>query len=132
MSDIRSDRDLLVWRKSMDLTVRCYQVTECFPKSELFGLTSQIKRAAYSIPFNISEGHGRRRSRAVYANHIDIALGSQSELENTIELALRLNFTTEVIANELFDSIAEVGRMLSGLARSLEKGKETLSLVPNT
>jgi four helix bundle protein len=109
----------------MDLTVRCYQVTDDFPRSELFRSTSQLRRAAYSIPFNISEGHCRCRSRAVFENHVDIARGSQGELENAIELAFRLDYLNEANANELFDRVAEVGRMLSGLADALAQGKDT-------
>ena len=123
MAKMRSFRDLLVWQKSMDLTLRCYQVTDSFPRHEIFGMTSQLRRAAYSIPFNLSEGHCRRRSREVYKNHVDIAQGSQGELDNAIELAFRLGYLTEAIANELFERVTEVGRMLSGLADALEHGK---------
>ena len=77
---IASYRDLLVWQKSMVLTVVSYKATRCFPRDELYGLVKQIHRCAASIPANIAEGHGRR-STGAYLNHLSITLGSLMELE---------------------------------------------------
>jgi len=79
---VRSYRDLIVWQKAMDLVVQCYNLTKNFPNSELYGLTSQLRRAAVSIPSNIAEGHGRSSTKA-YVNHLMIAHGSLMELETT-------------------------------------------------
>jgi four helix bundle protein len=79
-------RDLVVWKLGMDLVERCYKATASFPKSELYGLTAQLRRACVSIPSNIAEGHGTRSTKA-YMNHVSIAIGSQAELTTCLELA---------------------------------------------
>ena len=84
MQSIRSYRDLEVWRKAMELAQGCYELTAEFPKREIYGLASQIRRAAVSIASNIAEGHSRR-TRQAYLNHLSIALGSQSEVETQID-----------------------------------------------
>ena len=118
---IKSYRDLGVWQKAMELAQKCYASTAEFPQREVYGLTSQIRRAAVSIPSNIAEGHSRR-SRQAYLNHISIALGSQSELETQIDLSCRLGFISERSSEEILLMAAEVGRMLHGLVSSLERG----------
>ena len=118
---IKSYRDLGVWQKAMELTQKCYASTAEFPQREVYGLASQIRRAAVSIPSNIAEGHSRR-SRQAYLNHISIALGSQSELETQIDLSCRLGFISKQSSEEILLMAAEVGRMLHGLAASLERG----------
>ena len=75
----------------MDLVEVCYKTTAAFPRAELYGLTSQLRRAAVSIPSNVAEGHGRRTTKA-YLNHVSIAIGSHAELATCIELAGRLDF----------------------------------------
>ena len=119
--NIRSYRDLEVWRKAMELAQKCYEITADFPNREVYGLASQIRRAAVSIPSNIAEGHSRR-SRQAYLNHISIALGSQSELETQIDLSCRLGFISKQSSEEILLMAAEVGRMLHGLVSSLERG----------
>jgi four helix bundle protein len=119
MGDIRSYRDLDGWRKAMELAEGCYRLTDRFPRSEQFGLTSQMRRAAVSIASNIAEGHNRR-SRQAYANFVSIALGSQAELETQAELAIRLGYVTQEAAAPLVALAADVGRILHGLSRSLE------------
>src|SRR5687767_4368955 len=89
-----SHRDLETWQQSMTLVEECYRVTTSFPNSELYGLTSQLRRAACSIPSNVAEGHCRRSTK-VYANHVSITLGSHGELETCLEIALRLGFLSE-------------------------------------
>jgi four helix bundle protein len=114
---IQSYRDLEVWRKGMDLVLRVYEVTERFPRSEMFGLVSQLRRAATSIPSNIAEG--KATGGLSYPRHLRIAHGSEAELQTQIELALRLKFLDPNEANALLNQASELGRMLVGLRRSL-------------
>jgi four helix bundle protein len=132
MLPIRSYRDLEVWKKAMKLAEVCYKATEQFPKREVYGLSSQVRRAAVSIASNIAEGHSRS-SRPAYLNHLSIALGSQSEVETQIELAARLGMLPEELATEILDLVGEVGRMLHALIGALERGKTRVaSLAPST
>ena len=116
---IQSFRDLDVWHKSMDLAVRVYQATEKFPRSETFGLASQMRRAATSIPSNIAEG--KAIGGLSYSRHLKIAHGSEAELQTQIELARRLTFMVDDQATALLSHASEVGRMLVGLQRSLPR-----------
>ena len=120
MDRIKSYRDLEVWRLAMDLAQRCYEVTAEFPKREIYGLASQIRRAAVSIASNIAEGHSRR-TRQAYLNHLSIALGSQSELETQIDLSCRLGFISKQSSDEILSQAGRVGRMLHALIASLER-----------
>lgn len=113
-------RDLGVWQKSVDLVVECYRVSESFPKSELYGLTSQLRRAAVSVPTNIAEGRGRRGTKS-YLHFLDIAYGSLMEVETLLELAARLSFLMIETRTALLTRTAEVGRMLNGLIASLDR-----------
>ena len=119
-TSIRSYRDLGVWHRAMELAQKCYELTAGFPKPEVYGLASQIRRAAVSIASNIAEGHSRR-SRQAYLNHLSIALGSQSEVETQIDLSCRLGFISKESAGEVLLMAGEVGRMLHGLIASLER-----------
>jgi four helix bundle protein len=119
-AQIRSHRDLLVWQKAMDLVVRIYRESEGFPKAETYGLTSQTRRAVASIPANIAEGQGRRLP-GEYVNFLGNARGSLSELDTHLELAVRLGYLDSDKHLVLLDQLAEVGRLLNGLMRSLEK-----------
>ncbi len=112
--------DLVVWQKAMDLVTEIYKITATFPDEERFGLTSQARRAAISIPSNIAEGHGRKATGA-YINHLSIAYGSLVELETQIQIAVRLNFTQEDIAVTLLNQMDEIGKMLTGLKKSLSE-----------
>jgi len=100
-----------------------YRVTRGFPSDERFGLTSQIRRAAVSIPCNIGEG-GRRKRRKAHLYHLDIALGSQGEVEVQLEIARRLSYITDVDHKEIAERVARVGRMLNGLIESLQPREE--------
>ena len=113
-------RDLDVWKQGMDLVERAYQATESFPKSELYGLTSQLRRAAVSIPANIAEGHSRRTTKA-YLNHVSVAIGSQAELETHLELSRRLGYLKPQEGSQLTGSAQSVGRLLYGLYRALAR-----------
>ena len=112
-----SFRDLEVWQESMTLVEEIYAVSKRFPAEERFGLTSQLRRAAVSIPSNIGEG-ARRTRRKAFVNHLDIALGSQGEVDVQLELAARLAFCSEAARSELQQRIDRVGRMLNGLIAS--------------
>ncbi len=106
----------------MVLVEDVYKATDGFPMRERFGLAAQLRRASVSIPSNIAEGARRRKRRGgrVFINHLDIALGSQGEVETQIELALRLKFITAERYRRLQRSVEEIGRMLNGLIDSLE------------
>lgn len=111
-------RDLFVWQKSMDLVETVYHLTGQFPSSEQYGLTSQIRRSAVSVPSNIAEGYGRRAS-GDYRRFLQIALGSLFELQTQIELADRLCFLEDRIAAAIQERTREIERMLSSLIRKL-------------
>ena len=115
--------DLIVWQKAMDLVTAIYKVTADFPGAERFGLTSQIRRAAVSVPSNIAEGHGRKVTGA-YLNHISIALGSIMELETQILIADRLGFMDSDTCTQLLSQSDEIGKMLGGLKKSISSQPE--------
>ena len=119
MTANESFRDLKVWQASMALVEDIYRTTSSFPRGERFGLTAQIRRAAVSIPSNIAESKRRKRD-PVYLNHLDIALGSQAEVEVQIEIAKRVGFLTDADHGRLHAQVEEVGRMLNGLIRSMQ------------
>jgi four helix bundle protein len=116
---ITSYRDLIVWQKSMDLVERIYIHTVTFPSAERFGLISQMRRCAVSIPSNIAEG-SRRGTRKDYRSFILNAYGSGSELETQIAIAARLTFLSSAHAEELCTELDEIMRMLNALASKLQ------------
>jgi four helix bundle protein len=107
-------RDLAVWQKSMSLVTDIYNATRCFPRDEVFGLSSQIRRAAISIPSNLAEGHGRN-SRREFRQFIGQARGSLLESETQLEIAQNLGYVSGKVALELLSRAREIGRMLNGL-----------------
>ncbi|MFN0112198.1 MAG: four helix bundle protein [Blastocatellia bacterium] len=115
---IESYRDLFVWQKAMDLVVECYKFVSELPKNETYGLISQVQRAAVSIPANIAEGQGRDHL-GDYLRHLSIANGSLKELETHLLLVGRLGYRPEKDAEPLLGQCAEVGKMLTGLSKSL-------------
>ena len=121
---IRSHRDLIVWQKAMDLVVNVYRATDCFPKAEVYGLTSQIRRAVTSIPANIAEGQGRRLTKE-FLYFLANARGSLWELDTHLESASRLGFLTSEVHKELRLQLDEVGRILNGLMRSITNSANT-------
>jgi four helix bundle protein len=112
--------DLIAWQKAMELMEEVYKITKAFPKEELYGLTSQIRRAAISVPSNIAEGHGRTGSREFF-HCLSIAQGSLSELETQIEIAARLSYITSEQKTRCLEMAAETGRIMNGLLNSLGK-----------
>jgi len=116
----KSYRDLEVWQKAMDLVVICYQMTKKFPKNEIYGLASQLQRAAVSVPANIAEGRQRQYSKK-FLHHLSIAYASLAEVETHVQIAGRLNYIDEELIDNLLNKTAEIGRMLNGLRRSIRK-----------
>jgi len=123
MKNNASFRDLKVWRDAMTLVEDVYRVSRAFPADERFGLTAQLRRAAVSIPSNIGEGKRRKRQRA-FLYHLDIALGSQGEVDVQLELALRLGFLARKQYDEVVRRVDEIGRMLNGLIESMQPRDE--------
>ena len=119
MSTVNSYKDLLVWQQAIDLTVNIYALTSTFPRSELFGLSSQIQRAAVSVPSNIAEGHARDSTKE-YLRFISIAIGSLAEVETQLVIANKLQFLNHEMMGELLGKTGEIGRMLRGLQKSLK------------
>ena len=119
MTEIRSYRDLLVWQRSMELTMHSYRLSANFPADERFGLTSQLRRAAVSVPANIAEGH-QRKSTKDYLRFISIASGSLAETETLVELASRLHSIEHHQVKELVQCADEVGKMLRSIQQKLE------------
>ncbi|MHB8810682.1 MAG: four helix bundle protein [Desulfobulbaceae bacterium] len=113
-------RDLLVWQKAMSLVTQIYQQTGVLPKDELYGLTSQIRRSAVSIPANIAEGYGRNSTQD-YIRFLRIANGSLFELETLLEICRNLSFIGEQECSELFEQMQELERMLGSLITKVGK-----------
>lgn len=110
-------RGLTVWHKAMDLAAKVHLLTSRFPVDERYGLTSQMRRAAVSVPSNIAEGYGR--GGLDYARFVSIAYGSLLELETQAELAARFGYADAATTTELLNLCSEVGKMLNGLRNSL-------------
>jgi len=113
-------RDLDVWQEAMGFVVECYRMTGTFPKSEVYGLTSQLQRAAVSIPANIAEGQGRQHDKE-FLQHLAIAYGSLAEVETHMQLARRLEYVNGEKENQMLERAARIGRMLNGLRKSIEE-----------
>ncbi|MFL5343073.1 MAG: four helix bundle protein [Gemmataceae bacterium] len=117
---LQNYKELEVWQVAMDLVEQCYQTTRAFPKDELFGLTSQIRRAAVSVPANIAEGQGRSHTRE-FLHFLSVARGSLMELETHVLIGQRIGLLTQVQAEPLCGLIARIGQMLTRLRQSLER-----------
>lgn len=115
---IRSYRDLRVWQRGMAVAEDVYRLTRSYPRDEQFGLTSQTRRAAVSVPANIAEGHGRG-TRLSYASFLRIARGSLKELETHLLLAERVGIAPPGSTDELLSSTDQLGRMLQRLITQL-------------
>lgn len=103
----------------MEFVKEIYQVTESFPKSEVYGLTSQMRRSAISIPSNLAEGAARKGAKE-FGQFLNIAQGSISELDTQIELSMMLNYIDKDISESLVEKLNSISKMLFGLARSLK------------
>ena len=116
---VMSYRDLIAWNKAMELVTEIYRVTKKFPKDELFGLISQLRRAATSIPSNIAEGKGRL-SKGEFRQFLGNARGSLAELETQILIAQNLNYLDETEANRILAIVEEVGKIINGLLTAVK------------
>jgi len=116
----RNYRDLIAWQKAMDLVDLIYTTSRSFPKEELYGLASQIRRAGVSVPSNIAEGQGRR-TKGEFQQALSVAHGSIREVETQIMIARRQNFTDPAREQEVLNLAAEVGRLVQGLMNSLNR-----------
>jgi len=114
----RSYKDLVAWQKAIELVTVVYRETKNFPREEQFGLTSQIRRAAVSIPSNIAEGQARL-TRGEFRHFLGQARGSLMELQTQIQIAQNLGYILKTDAQSLFEAAGEVGRLLNGLLNSL-------------
>ncbi len=117
---VRTHRDLDVWRKSIDLVTLIYKYTADYPKDEMYGLTSQIRRCAVSIPSNIAEGSARTTKKD-FSHFLAIALGSVAELETQLIISKNLNYLPETVLNELMPELISIRRMTLGLRKSINK-----------
>lgn len=115
---LTSYKDLIVWQKSIDLVLETYRLTDHFPTSEQYGLTSQMRRAAVSIPSNIAEGYSRKH-RQEYIQFVKIAFGSGAELETQLIIAMKLGFVRSDQAKIAEQLLNEVMKMLNKLVASL-------------
>jgi four helix bundle protein len=111
---LRTHKDLAVWQKAVDLVTDVYAITKEFPRDELYGLASQIRRASVSIPSNIAEG-AARQTKKEFQQFIYIALGSLAELETQLIIAVRLSYCEKKQADVILLKLDEIRRMLSGL-----------------
>ena len=117
---ILSFRDLRVWQASMDLVEQVYLLTQPFPQREIYGLASQMRRAAVSLPSNIAEGH-TKESTLEYLRHISMAQGSMAELQTQIEIAGRLSYLTAEQVTGLMDAAVSLTRQMYALRNSLQR-----------
>ena len=114
MGKVSSYKDLLIWQRSMDLVERIYKITSKLPATEQWGLTSQMRRSAISVPSNVAEGYGRQAT-GEYRHHLSIGRGSLLELETQVLLCQRLGYLEYEKINSLLDEINQIGKMLSSL-----------------
>jgi four helix bundle protein len=120
---VKNYQDLIGWQKAMDLVEVVYHLTKRFPSEELYGLTSQIRRAAVSVPSNIAEGQGRS-SPNDFARFLSIAHGSLREVETQILIAVRLKYLQESDAAQAMQLCGETGRILNGLMNKLRSRQD--------
>ena len=128
MGSIQSYKDLIIWQKSIDLSEEIYKLSSLFPKEEIFGLTSQIRRAVCSISLNIAEGYGRNTTKN-YINSLYIAQGSLREVESAVILSIRLGFVKENNCEKVNALIVEESKMFNALINSLKEKIKSKNLV---
>jgi four helix bundle protein len=117
---MQSYKDLIAYQKGYKVTLKIYQITKDYPREEIYGLTSQMRRSAVSIPCNIAEGY-RRGHRKEYIQFLNMAHGSCSELETLISLSHDLGLMSEQVFEELYGLQEEVSKLLNGLISSLSR-----------
>ncbi len=116
---IKSFKELIVWQRAMELTVLVYEFTTDFPKTEIYGLVSQLRRAAVSIPSNIAEGWARKGTKE-FINSLSMAFGSAAELETQLILSEKFNYGENRLRDGCLDKLVEVQKMLPATIRSLD------------
>ncbi len=116
---IKSYKDLFIWQKSMVLVTEIYSITKTFPVAEIYGLTSQLRRSAVSIPSNIAEGYGRNSTND-YKRFLQIAVGSLYELQTQIEIAFNLKYIEEQKHIEIIDLSIEIDKMLYSIIQKIK------------
>ena len=119
MTPIRNYRDLIVWQKSMALVTDIYKISKSYPKEELFCLTSQIRRAAISIPSNIAEGYGRN-STGDYKRFLTISVGSLYEFQTQLEVSFNLEYISKEVFDAKFSICIEIDKMLYSLIQKIK------------
>jgi four helix bundle protein len=124
MGQVQSHFDLEVWQMAMDLAEECYRLTADFPRDETYGMTSQIRRSAVSVPANIAEGPGRDQTGA-FVQFLRISMGSARELETHLLLSERLKLASRTTVAPLLDRCERVSKMLRALIRTLEAPSKT-------
>jgi four helix bundle protein len=122
MATISHFRELRVWQRGMELVVDVYRASANFPRTEIYGLTSQLRRAAVSVPSNIAEGHTRESTKE-YLNHISIAQASLAEVETQLEIAVRLEYLEPAATEMLLQHAVELGKQLYALRDALNRRK---------
>lgn len=120
---MRSHHNLDVWKKALDFVIDIYKATDSLPKEEKFGLTSQLRRAAVSIPANIAEGAGRKSDKELLY-FLSNAQGSASEVETELIIAYRLNYIPKATLEKLTGSLDDIGRLITGLTNYLKNKPE--------
>ena len=118
--DIQSYRDLMVWQEAMALAADCYELTRTFPRDEMYGMTSQIRRASVSIAANIAEGHGREQTGS-FMQSLRVGQGSLKELETHLILSQRVGLALAVAIDPLLARCDTLGRQIRALIRSLQQ-----------
>lgn len=116
---MKTFRDLLIWQKAMNLVTNTYQITQKFPKEELFGLTSQIRRSAISLPSNIAEGYGRDSNKE-FLRFIKIVIGSLFDFQTQIEIAKNINYQNENEFKNLYEETRELEAMIISFSKRLK------------
>lgn len=117
---VRNYRELKVWQKGIELVKKIYILTQAFPKLEVYGLSSQMQRAAVSIPSNIAEGQGRQHT-GEFRQFLHIAIGSAAELDTQLVVAVELGYSTPENAKSIFDLILEIRKMTYALINKLPR-----------
>lgn len=123
---MKSYRDLQIWQRGLDFSIHIYNMTKDFPQEEQYGLTSQLRRATTSIPLNIAEGWGRGSDKS-FANFLKISRGSLYEVETILEICFRLEYIENEKLTILTNEIEELGKMINGFIRTLEKNNQVVS-----
>lgn len=118
---MRNYKDLKVWQKSMTLVTKVYSMTKTFPKEELYGLVSQIRKSAVSVPSNIAEGYGRNSTNE-YIRFLQIASGSLYELQTQLEISLNLEYLSKEMFESIYEQSREIERMLCSLIKKVRSG----------